>query len=141
MLHDPIANLHRVEPLLRKALGAALVATFDVDAEWHWAWRARIRSRGMPELGEVVIRGAADFFDLHVPELDVGTRIESVAWDLVDLRGVISALADVTVEYLSGRGEVESHGQGTKRTHVLYVETAVGEWVLGRNVSVTPQEW
>lgn len=138
--HDPVANLKLVEPLFREALGTTANVTFDIDAEWQWAWRARFVAQHAPDR-EVMVRGALDFYDIYIPEIGVGTQISSVDWGAVDLRGVIRAVAELVTEYLEGNGELESHGPSSARVSTLHLDTSLGEWVLGRNVSITPQEW
>jgi len=138
--YDAVANLGEVEPLFRELVGADADLAFDIDTEWHWAWRARIRSDSAYD-DEVVVRGTLDYFDLRIPRLDVGTPIMVVDWDAVDLRGVIAAIVDVALEYLSGRGEVRSRRVRGDEIYEVYLETSLGEWVLGRDVSVTPHEW
>lgn len=138
--HDPVANLRVIEPLLRESVGAAAHLAFDVDTEWNWAWRARLTNES-DLADEVVLRGTLDFFDLTIPKFDVGTQLIGIHWDSVKLPEVIDALADVALEYLAGRYEVASstaaHGTG----HVVYLDTSLGEWTLGRDTSLTPQDW
>jgi len=120
-----------IEAMLRRVVEEELDARFAVtitsdDRSWH---RARISA---DETGRsCVIAADAEWFQLGVPALDVGTFLLDHDEDPAYKQAILRGLVRVARAYVQGQGRVEWRRGLLRHRPVVLIEVEGEQWELG----------